>query len=83
MFTGSVSLKWSSGNLTRFSNDVDFSIDEDLDILVCNFFFCDLATVNYSFSLMGFSIFNFFSLIGSGGEKEDGEANVGCVHAWQ
>ncbi|KAJ0025579.1 hypothetical protein Pint_08936 [Pistacia integerrima] len=33
MFTGSVSLKWSSGNLTRFPDDVDFSIHHDLDIL--------------------------------------------------
>ncbi|KAL5777980.1 hypothetical protein ACOSP7_010906 [Xanthoceras sorbifolium] len=33
MFTGSVSLKWSSGNLTRFSDEVDFSINDDLDIL--------------------------------------------------
>ncbi|KAG8492079.1 hypothetical protein CXB51_015676 [Gossypium anomalum] len=33
MFTGSVSLKWSSGNLTSFSYDSDFSIREDLDVL--------------------------------------------------
>ncbi|KAK8290643.1 hypothetical protein V6Z11_D06G010700 [Gossypium hirsutum] len=33
MFTGSVSLKWSSGNLTSFSYDFDFSIREDLDVL--------------------------------------------------
>ncbi|KAH1057907.1 hypothetical protein J1N35_035972 [Gossypium stocksii] len=33
MFTGSVSLKWSSGNLTSFSYDSDFSIPEDLDVL--------------------------------------------------
>ncbi|MBA0625589.1 hypothetical protein Godav_003371, partial [Gossypium davidsonii] len=34
MFTGSVSLKWSSGNLTSFSYDSDFSIREDLDVLL-------------------------------------------------
>ncbi|XVF36123.1 hypothetical protein REPUB_Repub19eG0031200 [Reevesia pubescens] len=33
MFTGSVSLKWSSGHLTRFSDDTDFSIHDDLDVL--------------------------------------------------
>ncbi|XWS25744.1 hypothetical protein CRYUN_Cryun27aG0094100 [Craigia yunnanensis] len=33
MFTGSVSLKWSSGDLTRFSDDSDFSLHDDLDVL--------------------------------------------------
>ncbi|KAK8601260.1 hypothetical protein V6N13_059016 [Hibiscus sabdariffa] len=33
MFTGSVSLKWSSGNLNTFSPDSDFSLHEDLDVL--------------------------------------------------
>ncbi|XP_022772768.1 uncharacterized protein LOC111315364 [Durio zibethinus] len=33
MFTGSVSLKWSSGDLTRFSDDSDFSVHDDLDVL--------------------------------------------------
>ncbi|GLT71282.1 hypothetical protein SLA2020_433150 [Shorea laevis] len=35
MFTGSVSLKWSSTNLTRFSDDdpLNFSNHDDLDIL--------------------------------------------------
>ncbi|KAK3231591.1 hypothetical protein Dsin_003472 [Dipteronia sinensis] len=33
MFTGSVSLKWSSGDLTRLYDDVDFPINDDLDIL--------------------------------------------------
>ncbi|XP_022768952.1 uncharacterized protein LOC111312698 isoform X2 [Durio zibethinus] len=33
LFTGSVSLKWSSANLTRFSDDNHFSIHNDLDVL--------------------------------------------------
>ncbi|OMO75062.1 hypothetical protein COLO4_26332 [Corchorus olitorius] len=33
MFTGSVSLKWSSGDLTRLSDDSDFTIHDDLDVL--------------------------------------------------
>ncbi|KAG8494217.1 hypothetical protein CXB51_011458 [Gossypium anomalum] len=33
MFTGSVSLKWSSGHLTAFSDDIDFSVYDDLDVL--------------------------------------------------
>ncbi|GMJ15398.1 hypothetical protein HRI_005209000 [Hibiscus trionum] len=33
MFTGSVSLKWSSGNLDTLSHDPDFSLREDLDVL--------------------------------------------------
>ncbi|XP_021283774.1 uncharacterized protein LOC110416203 [Herrania umbratica] len=33
MFTGSVSLKWSSGDLTRFSDDSEFSVYDDLDVL--------------------------------------------------
>ena len=35
MFTGSVTLKWSAGNLTRFSHDLDSLTLEDLDVLVC------------------------------------------------
>lgn len=35
MFTGSVTLKWSSGNLNRVSDDFDSRIHKDLDILVC------------------------------------------------
>ncbi|XVE69907.1 hypothetical protein DITRI_Ditri10aG0028900 [Diplodiscus trichospermus] len=33
MFTGSVSLKWSSGDLTRFSDDSEFSVHDDHDVL--------------------------------------------------
>ncbi|GMY28444.1 Sugar transporter, putative [Fagus crenata] len=33
MFTGSVNLKWSAANLTRFSDDHDSRIHDDLDIL--------------------------------------------------
>ena len=36
MFIGSVSLKWSSGDLTRFSGDSDFSLHDDHDVLVNN-----------------------------------------------
>jgi hypothetical protein len=38
MFTGSVTLKWSAGNLTRFSDTADSLILDDLDILVPNTF---------------------------------------------
>lgn len=33
MFTGSVTLKWSAGNLTRFTHSDDSPIHDDLDIL--------------------------------------------------
>ncbi|KAJ9166104.1 hypothetical protein P3X46_020896 [Hevea brasiliensis] len=34
MFTGSVTLKWSTGNLSHLNDDLDFPIlDDDLDIL--------------------------------------------------
>lgn len=33
MFTGSVTLKWSAGNLTTLSGDFDSPINHDLDIL--------------------------------------------------
>lgn len=33
MFTGSISLKWSSGDLTRFSDNSDLSVLDDLDVL--------------------------------------------------
>nr|XP_027190706.1 uncharacterized protein LOC101512645 isoform X2 [Cicer arietinum] len=33
MFTGSITLKWSAGNLNQFSDDLDSMILEDLDVL--------------------------------------------------
>ncbi|XP_074275267.1 uncharacterized protein LOC141599221 isoform X2 [Silene latifolia] len=33
MFTGTVTLRWSAGNLTRFSNDLDTPLRDDLDVL--------------------------------------------------
>ncbi|ERN17557.1 uncharacterized protein LOC18445902 isoform X2 [Amborella trichopoda] len=33
IFTGSVTLKWSDGNLMRLSDDMDSPIHEDLDVL--------------------------------------------------
>lgn len=33
IFTGTVTLKWSAGNLTRFSEDINSPIREDLDVL--------------------------------------------------
>ncbi|KAI8032480.1 hypothetical protein LOK49_LG01G00168 [Camellia lanceoleosa] len=32
MLTGTVSLRWSAGNLNRFSDDFDIPIHDDLDI---------------------------------------------------
>lgn len=34
MFTGTVTLKWSAGNLNRLSDDIDAPIRDDLDVLV-------------------------------------------------
>lgn len=43
MFTSSVTLKWSTGNLTHPSDDLDIQTHDDLDILVrlslCLFYF--------------------------------------------
>ncbi|KAF8406418.1 hypothetical protein HHK36_008505 [Tetracentron sinense] len=33
MFTGTVTLKWSAGNLNRISDDIDTPIHDDLDVL--------------------------------------------------
>ncbi|XP_058081054.1 uncharacterized protein LOC131229182 [Magnolia sinica] len=33
MFTGTVTLKWSAGNLNRLSDDIDAPIHDDLDVL--------------------------------------------------
>ncbi|KAL9241744.1 hypothetical protein vseg_015817 [Gypsophila vaccaria] len=33
MFTGTVTLRWSAGHLTRFSDDFDFQLRNDLDVL--------------------------------------------------
>lgn len=33
MFTGTVTLRWSAGNLNRFSDDLDAPIRDDLDVL--------------------------------------------------
>lgn len=33
MFTGSVTLRWSAGNLNRFADDFDSPIHDDLDVL--------------------------------------------------
>ncbi|KAK9749841.1 hypothetical protein RND81_02G154700 [Saponaria officinalis] len=33
MFTGTVSLRWSAGNLTRLSDDFDLKLHSDLDVL--------------------------------------------------
>ncbi|KAL5704576.1 hypothetical protein ACHQM5_022984 [Ranunculus cassubicifolius] len=33
MFTGTVTLKWSAGNLNRISDDIDSPIHDDLDVL--------------------------------------------------
>ena len=37
MFTGTVTLRWSTGNLNHISDDLDFPIHDDLDVLVCFF----------------------------------------------
>lgn len=34
MFTGTVTLRWSAGNLNRISDDFDAPIHDDLDVLV-------------------------------------------------
>lgn len=33
MFTGTVTLRWSAGNLNRFTDDIDSPIHDDLDVL--------------------------------------------------
>ncbi|CAL1361438.1 unnamed protein product [Linum trigynum] len=34
MFTGTVTLRWSAGNLNRLSDDIDTPIHDDLNVLV-------------------------------------------------
>ena len=34
IFTGTVTLRWSAGNLNRLSDDLDSPIHDDLDVLV-------------------------------------------------
>lgn len=43
MFTGTVTLRWSAGNLNRLSDDLDTPLHDDLDVLVSTpFVFFDL-----------------------------------------
>lgn len=37
MFTGTVTLRWSAGNLNAISDDIDIPLPEDLDVLVRTF----------------------------------------------
>ena len=39
MFTGTVTLRWSAGNLNRLTDDLDIPIHDDLDVLVSILFF--------------------------------------------
>ena len=87
MFTGTVTLRWSAGNLNRFTEDLDNYIHDDLDVLVRLFFFFFWVFGIGSwvrFWLMKFGGFGFgfvfVFVIGNGGEREGGEAHVGCVH---
>lgn len=82
VFTGSVTLKWSASNLSRFPEDVDFPSYDDLDVLV-----------GLSLLFLSFSFFFLFSLLGGGlmgagqhlaggrGESETGKVYVGLVHS--
>lgn len=38
MFTGTVTLRWSAGNLNRLSEDLDTPLHDDLDVLVSTLF---------------------------------------------
>lgn len=48
MFTGTVSLRWSAGNLNGLSDDIDFSIHDDLDVLVSISLYLSLRVCVYS-----------------------------------
>lgn len=65
MFSGSVTLKWSASNLSRYSDDIDSHIHDDLDILVSLFFFFFLF-------LSAFNLIYDRHLAGIGGERETG-----------
>ncbi|KAK9270697.1 hypothetical protein L1049_026279 [Liquidambar formosana] len=71
MFTGTVTLKWSAGNLNPLSDDLDSQILDDLDILV--YLTESPELVVFDFPVGGDA--------GSGGAREGGETYVGCVHA--
>lgn len=44
MFTGTVTLKWSAGNLNHITDDIDVPIYDNLDVLVCASF-CSLPCI--------------------------------------
>lgn len=84
IFTGTVTLKWSAGNLTRFSEDINSPIREDLDVLVCVSLFLDLSLLCYSclpeLDITSSSLIVDFST-GIGEQRKSGETNVGCLYA--
>lgn len=67
MLTGTVTLRWSAGNLNRLSDDLDIPIHDDLDVLVSSFFF----PVFYLYDFVIYVIVFFWSWILEG---------IGCVH---
>lgn len=54
MFTGTVTLRWSAGNLNHLSDDIDSPIHDDLDVLVSEI--KSQALINLDFSL-GLGVF--------------------------
>lgn len=66
MLTGTVTLRWSAGNLNRLSDDLDISIHDDLDVLVSSF-----LPLFYLYNFVIYVIVFFWSWILDG---------IKCVH---
>lgn len=72
MFTGTVTLRWSAGNLNRLSDDLDIPIHDDLDVLVSLIslvlFYYDCVLFMWFFGVGSWlklrAFFYFFSFLG-------------------
>jgi hypothetical protein len=60
MFTGTVTLRWSAGNLNRLTDDLDIPIHDDLDVLVSIFFFFFIfSELDLGLNLINLEVFLF------------------------
>lgn len=87
ILTGTVTLRWSAGNLNTVSHDIDIAIHEDLDVIVSTQYPILSFLVDFSFVYVGYiwsscniDIGAKLLTPGDGGPREYGEAHMVCLH---
>ena len=77
MFTGTVTLRLSTEDLNRLSEDIGIPTNhESLDVLVLTLLLLPLCLILFCRDFEA----EFVGFVGNGGEGESGEAYVGCVY---